>query len=260
MENSKSPQVPSSFASPLPRYLYKYREINSFTQDIMTKGEFYFSSPNTFNDPFDCGASLIIPTDPEGLDQLHGYLAKFSDNETATGIITTLADPRVEMRCQQDLLSKVIDKQTRDIGLCCFSECKNSILMWSHYAACHRGICVEVDTEKLTHEHRGMFANVAYSIKYPTVAMPLNQADMLSIVYTKARQWEYEHEWRARCRRSGIVKLGSEAITGVILGCTISGSDEAAVREWIATRHNPIKIARCVKSDVTYRLEFHPDK
>ncbi len=263
MRNPTSPQDCSDTDPPLPHFLYKYREVNPdkpFTRSMIIDGEFYFSSPDTFNDPFDCGTTFTIPADPEGRDQLLRYLAGFTDIDTATDIVRTMADPRVRQYFEQHDLPNVMRDLTRSIGLCCFSELKDSILMWSHYAMCHRGICVEIDTEKLTIDHHRMFAKVAYSPNYPTATMPLNQSDLWSIVYTKAQQWQYEREWRSRCKPPGIVRLGAEAIIGVILGCMISDVDETAIREWSAARQVPLKITKCVKSTVAYQLELPADK
>jgi len=36
---------------------YKYRSFNEFTNNIILNSSLYFSSPNDFNDPFDCQLS-----------------------------------------------------------------------------------------------------------------------------------------------------------------------------------------------------------
>ena len=38
----------------IPKHLYKYREFSDRTYEIILNSEFYFASPLSFNDPFDC--------------------------------------------------------------------------------------------------------------------------------------------------------------------------------------------------------------
>ncbi len=53
--NAKAFQV---YDLPLPDFLYKYVSIENAIKTIETK-TLWFSSPNTFKDPFDCNASLL---------------------------------------------------------------------------------------------------------------------------------------------------------------------------------------------------------
>lgn len=38
----------------MPKLLYRYRALNQYSLSELIHGEFYFSSPSNFNDPFDC--------------------------------------------------------------------------------------------------------------------------------------------------------------------------------------------------------------
>lgn len=93
----------------------------------------------------------------------------------------------------------------------CFSERNDSILMWSHYASSHRGVCIEFE------EDRDFFRNVKYSDKkehldiygavsrilaFDFIGEELNYKDkpfadkMLNPFFSKAKDWSYEQEVR----------------------------------------------------------------
>ena len=93
----------------------------------------------------------------------------------------------------------------------CFSKRNDSILMWSHYANSHKGVCLEFE------ENREFFREVIYSTKRPKLSLydataralafdyigeKLTYQDkefadkMLKPLYTKSTDWSYEKEIR----------------------------------------------------------------
>ena len=49
-----------------PKYLYKYRPIDIYAEEIICHNTIYLSSPKHFNDPFDSSADLVaIPKEEE---------------------------------------------------------------------------------------------------------------------------------------------------------------------------------------------------
>ena len=114
-------------------------------------------------------------------------------------------------------LKQVLDKTIngfRDEALVsCFSEKKDSILMWSHYASSHRGVCLEFDFPEEV-----AFQKVIYSKKVPEIKIyklmshifalrilgkevkqldtSLNFNETLAPFYTKSKEWSYEKEVR----------------------------------------------------------------
>ena len=85
------------------------------------------------------------------------------------------------------------------------SETAENMLMWSHYASQHEGICVELHRSSNNDLGNKLITlPVRYSIKKPT----LNSSDYRngtdkdkleierSLIYTKSNYWSYEREWR----------------------------------------------------------------
>ena len=103
------------------------------------------------------------------------------------------------------------------VRISCFSKRNDSILMWSHYADSHKGVCLEFE------ENRDFFRTVEYSVKRPKLSLyeataralafdflgeKLTYQDkdfadkMLKPIYTKSTDWSYENE--VRCILSDI--------------------------------------------------------
>ena len=88
-------------------------------------------------------------------------------------------------------------KLEEKIGVVCFSERPDSILMWSHYANCHRGFALEFELDEKSLE------KVVYSTEAPQLP---NETDtnieavrkevFNRALRTKAIDWAYEREWR----------------------------------------------------------------
>jgi len=87
-------------------------------------------------------------------------------------------------------------------GVICFSEKPDEILMWSHYSDNHKGICLEFTAEKGTDlSNLDKNHKVEYLAEYPRLMLTdfvnndLAKAS-IKVMWTKAKIWEYENEWR----------------------------------------------------------------
>lgn len=138
------------------------------------------------------------------------------------------------------------------IGITCFSETPNNMLMWSHYANKHTGICVEYDFSRIfSSAPDTLLLPVTYTKKRPL--FPIDQvvlgpngkpvenqkyspdmfADFLKVLTVKSDIWSYEHEWRhiisAKTEQSRLVKL--PIISKIIMGINISPENREKVIE-----------------------------
>jgi hypothetical protein len=141
----------------MPRFFYKYSCINDYTISNMLESSIYMSSPNDFNDPYD---SLIC-----------------------NAISPTL----------NESLQKISSKYF----VSCFSERWDSILMWSHYADHHKGICIQYDfTLKYRKKENVIYPDI-HPVIYTNSVYKLSEGNNLSIcILKKAKDWKYEKEWR----------------------------------------------------------------
>lgn len=106
------------------------------------------------------------------------------------------------------------DKLMNDVGIRCFTEDPRSLLMWSHYADHHQGVCLEYDVSQFlltkdgvhfsTYLHPVRYCDKAEELKidvlYTPGEKPLSENEkeqqFFRSVLTKAECWNYEKEWR----------------------------------------------------------------
>lgn len=105
--------------------LYSFRTINQYLLQDLIKNQITLSSPKCFNDPFD---SLIY-------QWLDTFDEKCEKKESIKPHRFSFENYRI--RCF--VANKSYKRAFR---------CVNNILMWSHYADSHKGICIEYELEK----------------------------------------------------------------------------------------------------------------
>lgn len=222
------------------RRLYKYRSMGSQKQAeharrVIVEGELYYASPSQFNDPFDSRLAItdrIRPLTKEGRRKLNDFKEKQ----------------------QADL--------ENELGIFCLSEVNDDILMWSHYADFHRGICLEFQVHDHNELHRVEYSNERVVLELEDLLDPdsevvLNQLSRLCLV--KATQWSYEREWRCIVTEgSGVYPLPSKMLTGIIFGCKASVSVKKDVVEWVRASGRRVSFYQATESDEEFKLTIVP--
>lgn len=94
-----------------------------------------------------------------------------------------------------------IATQKLKIGLACFTETYENVLMWSHYAGNYTGICLSYDTQDLISGLPDSVKLVRLSyVDEPPVIYPDHvrntQNAAVRILSQKKYNWAYEREWR----------------------------------------------------------------
>jgi len=159
-------------------------------------------------------------------------------------------DPRQKQQMEQ---------VTESIGIFCLSACKDNLLMWSHYADGHRGICLEFSTSQ-----DQLFGCRLDPVVYKELHPELFVTDNVNLEWTrrylttKARDWSYEREWRIINCPPGARTAPHEELSGVILGCSIPASDRQEVLEWARARPVPIQVYQAGREEGAFRLRFSP--
>jgi len=136
--------------------LFKYMKINNYTRNNLINNELFFNNPEDFNDPFDSK----IEVEFKGTIKDWYYWAslrknidkKVIDKWREDEILIEVGNGIFEINpTKNDKILKDVTKFRYKI--CCFSETKLSILMWSHYADSHKGICLCFKTHILENHH-----------------------------------------------------------------------------------------------------------
>ncbi len=149
---------------------------------------------------------------------------------------------------------KEINELVSNAKIRCFSEKYDDILMWSHYAASHSGICIEFDAKKIKKkEIIGDFLQVRYVDKMPHYVTD-KQINLKRSVSCKYINWEYEKEYRLLVRNweKNTYHFPKEAITKVYIGCR---ADNERVLEICDMLESSIKIFVMKKREKEFSLK-----
>lgn len=195
------------------KYIYKYMSIKNLKL-LLGNGSLHFSKVSNFNDPFEFCAHVKISNNINELAtelsqndlQLHKRKIKRTIRER--GLIEF-----------QKLSQEQLNETLSNTKVCCFSTKHNDILMWSHYADNHQGVCLKFDTT--LSNLLNIAEKVQYSQDMPSYVYPTEfKKGLHSQLYTKAKDWEYENEVRILNPFSDEnIKFEKESLVQIIFGC-----------------------------------------
>jgi hypothetical protein len=147
-------------------------------------------------------------------------------------------------------------------GIFCLAATSNNILMWSHYADHHRGICLEFRTDVKDSIFR-MAQPVTYGEEFPhldllRLVQDENFREATPWMLTKSPCWSYEHEWRILDFENGrgIRVFPPACLSTVILGCCIPDAERKKVTSWAQNFPTPVRVLQAKKSNTNFRLEI----
>lgn len=235
----------------IPSKLYKYQSCNEYAIANLRQGCLWFSKPEAFNDPFDCDINFTI-TDitEENISSLFNtYLVQAPDKKAFLakyGVNGSFNDRfRNDIVNFATITTELIKKKLwSQIGVACFAEDNDHILMWSHYANAHQGFCLEFDTSFAPFSEAGAdhSLKVHYSRlnKYPSLSLVDIQHESLpslsrALLGTKSMHWSYEKEWRMFSSNGNKeYSYNKSALTGIYFGCKMKDDDKAKIASILA--------------------------
>ena len=211
------------------KYIYKYLSVNINTLKTLINAELFFSFPKNFNDPFDSKFILNL----ENLTE-EGLKTFYKDkNELNTKVLQFQKNKgSIVNEIEQDY----IDGISKTLGVTCFSENSEDILMWAHYANNFKGICMVFDWKK----HQEFFNG--YKVQYknflPSVSYDgLGKFEISEILLTKLTNWEYEKEVRSIFKiddsGSNPAHFNPKALSGIIFGNKIDPNEKKMIKNLI---------------------------
>lgn len=170
-----------------PAFLCQYMSFdeNGYSLESLKENKIFLSDPTKFNDPYDSAFMMtnfrvddkfikqILSDDPTGFRKNYKLTKRelsklIKSNNVITDFTRFMAKKDYpEYRNDLQKIRKIskeyddqfrkmelnINKLKRELGVTCFSETYESILMWSHYAKDHTGCCVKYDFKSLGHKH-----------------------------------------------------------------------------------------------------------
>lgn len=181
--------------------LFKYYPINEYTFDVIKTERVWMPDPTNFNDPYDCALSLDMKSYHERNSDFHSIVRDVMLGKRDRSEIPMSKAP------VPGWVMSVANEEFRDeqskFGVCCFSETNLSILMWSHYADNHKGVCIEFEFSEDFLKNSEL-SKVIYCNEFPKFTFDDYRGfskeevknKIRQLITIKAKDWEYEKEWR----------------------------------------------------------------
>jgi len=212
-----------------PSHLYKYQRVSQYSLQSLADRTVWLSSPASFNDPFDCAINLDRNKLKESVAHAVDVLAENGVVEHSFHV-SGAADKLAYMQLREGLRATM-----QKIGVLCLSETPNEILMWSHYADYHKGFCIEYRVDESSVLKR-VAKPVRYTEIYPSLSLKNLPGDTEEnfidvCVYTKAKQWSYEREWRVIMPGGEKLYRAPAPISAIIFGARMPDAHKQGIYE-----------------------------
>lgn len=210
--------------------IYKYVGYEDAIKYVLIdKNTLKFSSPNDFNDPFDCYEGFVnfsnVPPSATLDDTAKRLLDRSIVKEASSRTKQVLNDRRARLN--------FFKEQKKDYRVSCFSKVYDEVLMWSHYANKHTGVCIgfEFPIEPLPKDF------IVFPVVYKDSVQPFDVYAnpfriILHWIITKSHHWKYEKEVRAIIKNDSRKLLNDgnnyyyviekDWIKEIVFGCKVS--------------------------------------
>jgi hypothetical protein len=124
-----------------------------------------------------------------------------------------------------DIVREITDRKS-DVGIACFTETHENVLMWTHYAGNYTGMCISYSANALLSglPNHVNLVRLAY-VEEPPLIYPSHVRNTdnaaIRILSQKKYNWAYEREWRV-LGPVGKVSIGrAQAIKEIYFGSRV---------------------------------------
>lgn len=265
------------------KIFFKYRPANENTIALLEKQEMKFSCAEEYNDPFD--SRLILNVDSSIESILCRLESTPIDESTKQLLRTRIRNGEITKDEYAGVAHKVAE---RTIMSSCFSgispDTSKSLLLWSHYADSHKGVCIglrdcnSTDIAALKFnvaDSRGDLSSAYAAGLFPIYRVIYSESDIvewklfdqdirifIDAHRNKAKCWEYEDEYRLivpRAKfRSQILHFDLRFLVEVYLGCRIDNTYRNRVKRVLKAyldRGIEVKLFQMTRSQKRFALE-----
>ncbi|WP_165758916.1 DUF2971 domain-containing protein [Niastella yeongjuensis] len=205
-----------------PKSFFKYRWLTERTIQTIEEGYIWLAEIASLNDPFEC--SIQFDNDEclrhfYGSDQFRLTFEIMTGQRLTTKEISVLStsdkpydeylkicalrkiaigiNSEEQLKKVQRRWTEIVEEMNRNLRICSFSLNSSSLLLWSHYACEHKGICIEYDLEDVD-EIRAFMQPVMYRDRVHKIGLfeEYTTMQMIGASLIKSKDWVYEQEWR----------------------------------------------------------------
>ena len=250
---------------PVPGRLWKYRAWNDhdrakeFAANMIIHGELHFSSKKQLNDPFEYRWRDHYPKDPREIDAFVAELVEKqfkNESHLRKAIHFRALRQDVEERAQRHGGVSPTDTVIT-AGVFSASGTEKDILMWSHYADHHHGICIGIRPSRVVGKR---FLPVEYRDDIPIMNIWEHVKENPEfVIYSlfKSERWAYEAEWRTMDRKVGPLRFAG-CVDRVVMGVEATREMQDEVLRAVTESGQQIEVFKAVLSDWTYAIEIKP--
>lgn len=246
-----------------PASLYKYYSNTLQNLETVKANRMWYSAPCGFNDVFDC--DIIIDN-----NQLFESILQLCPSAQGMRVGSPLwKELKAQAKKSAKALQDTFTQMRSTMGIACFSELEDSLLMWAHYANNHRGMCVEYELLEINKQLKFTPVPIIYSeerVCFNSLNSSAVEKDTTKIfiesLTSKSPEWSYEKEWRiirddSACgNRWNAEKKGAllDMIqpSSIILGCMADIEFGRAIQAYC--EENRINLYRMERDTKLYRL------
>jgi hypothetical protein len=233
-------------------------------ENILRNKEIHCSDPAKLNDPWDCRVSFDctpMPRDPIEREQMLDFYRTGLPPETLNRPFEDQIRNNDEAHKRAvEQFSATLTEQLQQRRIYCLTPYPLCTLMWSHYGGEHTGICLEFHIGNL------LFLKahgVQYREQYPSFELSrMNTPDVMGIMLTKAKCWEYEQEFRLigspelpdgdPLKLHGeFLKLPDRSLLSIIVGCN---GDYKRVKEIVDVCAPELRVIQIERAPNQYNL------
>jgi hypothetical protein len=263
----------------IPTTVFKYLDLSqNHNKQSLSENYLWFSDPTSFNDPFDCTTPFAYDLLSEDEVFCQRYYKDFSytiypdiSESQRREFVEENVKNMLSQKGNKDYFENLYTKSIFDThiaaikewGVLCTCMINDNILLWSHYAHQHTGICIEINTntflESLDDPGAGEVKYEKYPLIYPPFTHDLSEVNQSfkPIFLNKAPFWNYELEYRFfQYPISERKKNLNNAIKGIYMGMSISDKDRLFTIEICKKSNGLIKLFQAKKIYLKYELEF----
>ena len=222
--------------------LYKYYSLGSGckrnTLRVLRTQNVWCAARSRLNDPFDCYPAIAFPDTEREMEQALRRRVKALHPKATDSLQESIVQrelpkyfPVTNRRAAK--FEKDLDDWLDTAGVFCATTTPRNLLMWSHYADCHRGLCIGFRSIAC---HPTTGQRIAHDVRYTKARPQVNpmkkwtRAVIERCVLRKPTEWSYEEEWRLVWDKGpGELQLRRKHITEVVLGCRIADQDRTSI-------------------------------
>ena len=224
--------------------LYKYR--GDFERDLesLKKNLFYAPTFDKLNDP----SETLINTDPfkKQAKLIGSFFGKLKTEQF------------LAMEKAQNNLFNV---RKNSIGIYSLSKTFNDELLWAHYSDCHKGFCIEYDSEKLLNINSSFKTYsfpFIYSKKPPEYAVKdINKTKSIDVIQKlagfKSVKWKYEQEFRIVTDYYGNHPYEYDSVKSIYFGLKMLDSEKETMMKILKGRR--IQFYQIIQKSNSYEFD-----